>query len=412
MLFICLLSGCAPSPATDKKTGTSFSKEENGIYFSLKDALANPGRVRQLIIQGEEAKHLPADLKKLTKLTRLLIDSDSIIELPGEISSLTSLKELELYGEILVLPDNFTNLLNLESLHIDNASILNSKEVAVIKKMPALKKLALCNAHFITQLPTDAFSSNLRTLDISGPSLDVLPSFLSSLPDLQELHFTCAPEFADKVVPAFPVLKKLNIDYYNPASLDNVLKLFAHQPKIESLQMTCLSKNGAIDNPPAEIQSFNQLKKLHLLDARRMNGNAFFLLTGKLQLDELILENSLDKLNENLCLLSQLTSLKITCDTLNISGVFGCMQKLSSLSLQVTAIKNEKSLTLPISLDTLDLYVQHIGDRNSLIASLKPLKELKRLNVSSGIGENKAELKSILPRNCNLYISKPISVTY
>jgi leucine-rich repeat protein SHOC2 len=88
-------------------------------YYSLEEAMAEPGKVYKLSLQGQNLKNVPKEVFYFTNLQILNLSENKIASVPAEISNLKHLQVLNLYGNKLrVLPAEMQELENVTALYI------------------------------------------------------------------------------------------------------------------------------------------------------------------------------------------------------------------------------------------------------------------------------------------------------
>ena len=185
------------------------ARQDEGVYDNYAKALGEPGKVRRLVLQGDESlgwtsfppglgklvnleglefacmeklDALPEELGGLSKLQELIIDNGNgcamNVSLPNSIGRLSSLRVLRLYGALdgrdvggdtpsrkvktKPIPDTFANLQKLEELDLGRNGI--------------------------TSLPPQVASLRaLKKLSLDYNDLRALPDFVGDLPNLEEL---------------------------------------------------------------------------------------------------------------------------------------------------------------------------------------------------------------------------------
>ena len=92
-------------------------------------------KATELNLAGKGITSLPAELGKLTNLTRLYLSNNQLTSIPDELGKLTNLTELYLNDNKLTgLPAELGNLTNLEMLGLDGNKALTSPPPEVVKQ--------------------------------------------------------------------------------------------------------------------------------------------------------------------------------------------------------------------------------------------------------------------------------------
>lgn len=90
-------------------------------FTSLSEALKNPEKVIRLNLSNQEMSVTNNDWSKFINLEYLSLKNDHLKEIPIGITKLVSLKTIDLSGNDFVkLPDEFSNLINLEELYLND----------------------------------------------------------------------------------------------------------------------------------------------------------------------------------------------------------------------------------------------------------------------------------------------------
>ena len=107
-----------------------------------------------------------------------------------DFSKLINLKYLELYENISLKPNSFSELKSLEELHLENLELTNSDLEGVFSNLKQIRVLDL-SKNLINNIDKKTFNGleNLTKLDVKGNDLDKVEpeEFLSVFPRLDEL---------------------------------------------------------------------------------------------------------------------------------------------------------------------------------------------------------------------------------
>jgi len=160
-----------------------FSSAELGNFEGL-DELSH---LRMLTISGAEfGKFLPAEILRLSRLEKLVLNNNGIASLPAEISQMHSLQELFVGGnQLSQLPPEIEHLRNLKKLGL--ASNKFQRFPKTVLQLGELEELWL-QGNELTHIPEDIDElHNLRRLNINGNRLERLPPQLGNLTQLISL---------------------------------------------------------------------------------------------------------------------------------------------------------------------------------------------------------------------------------
>ena len=203
-----------------------FIADEDRVYSSMQEALANRERVYILRLNREGLDRWPARVGKLTNLKELSLAKNKIARLPQRIGKLTHLEHLDVSKNALGgVPGELWNLTNLEFL-----SLAGNKISSLPKGMANLKKLRILhlNKNSFAELPPEIVElESLRELDLHGNKLSSLPPGIKNLKNLRKLSLG------------------------NPFFGGNEFKTLPLEiTEIESLEELVLSKNSITQLPP------------------------------------------------------------------------------------------------------------------------------------------------------------------
>ncbi|XP_026442948.1 disease resistance protein RGA2-like [Papaver somniferum] len=183
---------------------------------SVHNVLKNMGslkNLRFLDISSSDIKKLPDSVTSLCNLQRLdLSHCKSLTTFPNSVTCLKYLKFLVMcFTPIEELPGFIINLANLQTLDVNGCEKLKSlpKNVAGLSN---LRIFEFKNCPLVEALPEDfgAFCQ-LRSLDLEGTGIKVLPDSCSNLHNLEVLHL-CHCELP-RDVKNFTKLKKFRYTY-------------------------------------------------------------------------------------------------------------------------------------------------------------------------------------------------------
>jgi len=157
--------------------------------------------------------HLPKDVFALSSLEELSVGYTSLQVLPAEISQLKNLR----HTGIRYLPYELGDLQHLESLDLQENCIINEDSLAVLERLPKLKKINLnrcpipkgierlthleelnfsgggLQLKLKERIPSLARLPKLRSLNLSSRSLHRLPDSIKELQNLRVLNLAYNP---------------------------------------------------------------------------------------------------------------------------------------------------------------------------------------------------------------------------
>lgn len=171
-------------------------------------------KLKHLSLAGNNLASLPVTMADLQQLTSLNLAYNST-PLPENIGALQQLRELDLHGNkrLLPLPDSLAQLTRLESLSLANCLGGTNELVglpSVVTRLSGLKSLDL-SGNSLNSLPDDITRlESLRSLNLNSSLRGVkqLPD-LSAMHHLQTLHFGGQRQFSSSLPPPHELLLAL-----------------------------------------------------------------------------------------------------------------------------------------------------------------------------------------------------------
>ncbi|VDI62776.1 toll-like receptor 13 [Mytilus galloprovincialis] len=337
-----------------------ISKEEKLTIFSLKKAFRsfNTSMINNLIFSGNEWEHLPPDMFKELKLSRirsLSMTSNSLKDLNGGIYSyLTELKTLNLaHNEIKNI--NLSGLIVLEELVLIDNDIHN--------------------------IPTWCNSTG----DSFVPQLKVLRLESNSITEMNSSSFKCLRN-----------LQQLRVDYNNFRSLKN--NTFSELVKLDRLHLSHITRLQVIQetafNVPSLKSLYFQYNGFHFDKGNKFNAKTIFSYCPNLTTLDMS-SNFLPSMKKSQLLKLMLIPLKklekLTLPDTKIRGLpiglFPKMKFLKTLNLQGNSINgwkdSERIFGNKSSLKTLNLQANNIRLVNKTTFPPSILSSLKSLDLSS-----------------------------
>lgn len=303
-------------------TGTLDPK---GLKISNAEGLQYCVNIEKLDLSSNRLLSLP-DLSMLSKLNTLDLHQNSLKEMPSAVYGLPKLQNLNLsYNQLTSLPDKFS-------------------------KLTALKTLFL-SYNQLNAFPAPVTGLKLKTLDISGNPVKVLPDNIS---DMRELEVFIANECALDKLPSnvtnMASLKQLSLNYNQLATISKNIE------KLNALEILSLSGN-LLEGLPEEI---NNLAKLKILD---LSNNKIANLTFKngMPLEELFLkENAFSTFPSSILELSKLKRLDLRFNRLTKLPEALNRQTFEYLNVEWNFLNiNETGIKLLEALKAQEKFYQH-----------------------------------------------------
>jgi len=244
-----------PASILDLLSYPNHIKELDLSFCDLKklpESLLQCTQIRKLDLSYNKLTDLPQDIVGFAQLETLDISNNSFEKFPSALGSLARLKVLDCsqgflcYAETnLVLPDNFGQLKNLESLNLKGNVITSFP--ASFSQMTRLKSLNIDGIVVTTPIATQlAQLTNLEYLEIILDENTQLPTTFKNLTKLKELVITasyCEGVPISNSINAFPLV-------------------ICDLPRLERLSLV----GHEIKTIPPQIKQLKHLKFLNLYD--------------------------------------------------------------------------------------------------------------------------------------------------
>ena len=274
VLLIVLTSTC------NQKEMEFYSKEElnkNSITSldEMEIKVKSQEAVLSLQIKDYKESQLPSFVFEATDLQRLSIFYSMVTEIPNGVSKLKNLQYLHAAScPMKSVTPGIGKLKNLREIAIGNCQLDEIPiEIGQCKEL----RIVRFETNKITTLPAEINQLvNLVTLDLEDNYLTALPS-LNKLINLEELSFTTNEivELNDNAFEGLNNLKKLKIGF-NPFA-----KLPSSITSLDNLEE--LHMNGcSIESFPEGFESMKSLKKIFIKSARKMSKDALEELHSKM----------------------------------------------------------------------------------------------------------------------------------
>lgn len=281
----------------------------------------------ELNLDNNELSSIPKEIEKFKKLKILSLGNNKLISLNKELSSLSKLVNLQLdfnkikkidfknwsnslsylnlsNNELEAIPDNISNLTNLEKLNLSNNNITSlNKEIANLHQLKTL----ILDSNKIKEIDFKDWNNNIiNFLNIDNNELEIIPDNIRNLTNLKALYLDnnkiiYIPESIGKLK-----LESLSLDYNKikeiPKSICNnktLARIFLNSNKIQIIPSINLPKLKLFELQNNNINkvspSFNASELLHLL----INNNLLEDIEFINNLNKLgILDASNNKLND------------------------------------------------------------------------------------------------------------------
>ncbi len=242
---------------------------------------------------------------------------------------LPNLRELTIEGNVIDSLDALEPLLDLEKITITD-SVVSSKDLQILAKLPALKSLTLsgCGISSITNL---AAATSLEYLDLRNNTIRDI-SVISGMTSLQELYIGNNALVSLEQLEALTQLRILDVSYNSLVSTAPVSSLTALERldvsgnglmKLEGIEaLTALKEFSAAHNKLIEVDVLSGCKELEKLDISYNTLLNINIITDLVKLLELNFAN-----NE----ISTLPSLKNNTNLVIINGSHNQLSTLQSL---------------------------------------------------------------------------------
>lgn len=303
-------------------------KNDEVVFRSMKDALANPAIVHSLDLSGQDMLVLPNEIVQFTNLEKIDIGSNTKLDLNQAfdlLKQIKSLKGLSLTDcKIQVIPNNISQLISLEDLNLDNNELTDFPEP--IKQLKGLKYLSLISNKIKKLNFKKGELSNLIYINLCYNEFIKFPVQLSVLSNLKRIiiWYNSINEIS-KEIGQLKNIEEINLDGNNLTSLPKQFE------RLRSIQ-----KLGLRDNNLSET-SINVVYKLRNLKDLDLQGNNIKVLSNEIEnlqkLERLsVCDNPLKELPVKLEKVKTLQQLGLgDLHYLNWINAFSIMEKLPNL---------------------------------------------------------------------------------
>ena len=164
------------------------SKEFN----NLNEALQDTAHVFRLNLSNQNINIPNSIWSKFPNLQYLSLKNDHLDHIPEGIGSLKNLKILDLSGnDFKVLPDNFTQLIHLQELYLnDDKNLKLEQSIKILSQLPQLHSLHIENDGLKTLPKNISKLSHLDSLYLNNNKFVKIPSEALNLKNLKflDLH--------------------------------------------------------------------------------------------------------------------------------------------------------------------------------------------------------------------------------
>ena len=259
--------------------------------------LESIGRRRGRFLNTQITGVLPADIGKLTALTKLSLPGNRLSSIPTEITSLTSLSELNLFQNRISgsIPSAIGSMTALTVLNLANNQISGSIPSG-IGRLTSLTELSLYNNSLIGGIPTGVGSlTSLTKLFLDNNSLSgTIPVELGTATALTRLQLN-DNQLTGSIPTQIGSLTSLTQLYLNDNRLSGSIP--TQLGSLTSLTRLHLDNNRLTGTIPTQLGSLTSLTHLHL-NNNELSGAVPTQLTSLSALTELALCSN--KLTDNL----------------------------------------------------------------------------------------------------------------
>jgi Leucine-rich repeat (LRR) protein len=196
----------------------------NGFYGNLPESFGRLTNLREMSVADCHLTKLPDSIGNLKKLYKIYLHGpeNKIETLPAGICDIDSLKELDLVSlPLKELPVNLGNLKSLESLRLYTSLSSLPQSICGLSGLKALSVEGPKNTDVVFTIPDNITElTNLEVLRISGQNLHSLPSDIGKLSKMRFLDLpNCELDSIPSSVSEFKNLYSLNLGGNNLTSI-------------------------------------------------------------------------------------------------------------------------------------------------------------------------------------------------
>ncbi|KAL3727594.1 hypothetical protein ACJRO7_032347 [Eucalyptus globulus] len=403
----------------------NFSAQENLQHLILQGCVnlveidRSIGQLKHLVSLDirycSNLRRLPIEPVRWKALEELLIDSTLIKEIPN----CQGMKNLRIFtasnSAIITLPHSIGELTTLEYLSLDNCRCLERLPDSIVN-LESLIEMDI-RGTMIKKLPDSIGNlKNLKVVKMTGSLISKIPDTLWTMEKLEEIEAAVNQRLHVKIGNGIYRSQSLRILNFGYAKIYTAPKF---PESLISLHLSMLYMKTFPD-----LSNLSNLKELYLsFDARTYDVRSYELpkdampwWIGKLsKLESLSLSSSyVTTLPTDISLLPQLKALDLACSNLcclprlpsSLLSLFLCncrsicstdlsnLKKLSSLTIQSSAITEIRGLNCLENLEDLHLYC--VAQLN-ILPDISNLKKLKSLRVR--LCGNLVEIQGKLPQS-------------
>lgn len=191
-------------------------------------AVANPLKLRVLILDGNNLSKLPENISRFTRLKQISLNKNPNLDLEQAFNILSKLplEFVNLQDNLLKeLPPNVSSLTFLEDLNLTGNQIKNNLTFNYLSKLPNLKSLWLTRNN-LTALPSGLFQlKKLKNLYIEHNHLSTIALEINQMKRVWIIHaghnnFTTLPK-------AFATMPKLLLLHINNCKIASIPEVYA-----------------------------------------------------------------------------------------------------------------------------------------------------------------------------------------
>ncbi len=214
-----------------KFTNLRYLNLSNSPNLNLENILTlipNPLKLRVLIMDGNNLKKLPINIKRFVNLKQISLNRNPYLDLNHTFNILSNLPIifLNLQDNLLnKLPANIAKLKKLEDFNLTGNSIKHNQTFTYLNKLPNLKSLWL-NRNKLKKLPKGLFTlEKIKNLYLEHNQLKSISLEISKLKNVWIIHaghnnFTELPK-------AFATVPKLLLLHINNCKISSIPEIYA-----------------------------------------------------------------------------------------------------------------------------------------------------------------------------------------
>jgi uncharacterized protein (TIGR02996 family) len=214
--------------------------------------------IKKLSFESTPITELPPWIGELTKLEMLILTKTALRTLPDELCDLPNLRHITCFGTKTLerLPERIGRMPQLRYLNLQYCGLVELPASIVELPIGALQ----INANRLTTLPASIGRLRMTDLDLRGNCITALPDEIIQCGivelSLMENELTALPP----VLGRMPDLEVLVLDGNRGLDLPGACKILANAPKLRKLSLNSMS----LDKLPDELALLTQVRSLGL----------------------------------------------------------------------------------------------------------------------------------------------------